>query len=394
MELSGDNSIYSIVKVEKSMVKKLLREKYPTILLIVGFIISAFVAINVLAVQNEVQKQIKEANGFNNYENVLVKRETVPSSKAWDSIVSQIQQIDSDENMNIFGMGYYSVVGDGYANPCTYAMLSGKPVKTNVIWGRDITEEEIKNGEKVLTLSTKLEQYCYEKNNKKYIKLDDEEYEVVGIYKAKDMLSEKFSMDICMYYSSMLQTTRTCMCEYSDVVLLFKCAGYNVTQNECKQTADSLYNVLKDNGYIRVNGDGFEDENKLLGAKVIMNNIFMCITFVFTVLNCMIISGVWIKRRYKELVIRRTYGWSMADIILLLAKDLALYSFIAIIIGVILQSLYSFLFSAEHLSMQYITGNVLYMLAVMAGVVVAALIIPVVRIRYITPAGAIRKKQI
>lgn len=379
---------------ERRMLKKLLREKYPTILLIVGFVISAFVAVNVLAVQNQSKKQIEETNCYDTYKNVLVNRDELPSTSSWNNIISRIQHINLVDNMNIFAMGYYSIIGEGYTNPCTYAVLSNKPVKTNVIWGREITQKEIDNGDKVLTLSTEYEQNCYNKDNKKYIMLDDEEYEVVGVYNAKNLLSSSYRMDICMYYSAMPKTAQSRMCEYSDVMLLFKCAGYDVTEKQCGKTAEDLYNILKDNKYIKKDEDSFEEENKLLSAKVIMNNIFMYITFGFTVLNCMIISGVWIKRRYKELVIRRTYGWSMADIVILLAGDLMVYSFISMVIGVILQSIYSFLFSAEHLSSHYFIGNILYILVVMLGVTFASLVIPVARIRYITPAGAIRKKQV
>lgn len=379
---------------ERKMLKKLLREKYPTILLIVGFVISAFVAVNVLAVQNQSKKQIEETNCYDTYKNVLVNRDELPSTGSWNNIISRIQHINLVDNMNIFAMGYYSIIGEGYTNPCTYAVLSNKPVKTNVIWGREITRKEIDNGDKVLTLSTEYEQNCYNKDNKKYIMLDDEEYEVVGVYNAKNLLSSSYRMDICMYYSSMPKTAQSRMCEYSDVMLLFKCAGYDVTEKQCKKTAEDLYSILKNNKYIKQDEDSFEEENKLLSAKVIMNNTFMYITFGFTVLNCMIISGVWIKRRYKELVIRRTYGWSMADIVILLAGDLMVYSFISMVIGVILQSIYSFLFSAEHLSSHYFIGNILYILVVMLGVTFASLVIPVARIRYITPAGAIRKKQV
>ena len=133
-----------------------------------------------------------------------------------------------------------------------------------------------------------------------------------------------------------------------------------------------------------------ENDDSLISAKLKMNKFFLYITFGFSLLNCVVISDIWIKRRYKEFVIKRTFGFDMWDIIVNLLKDLLLYCSMATMIAFVAQILYSYVTGKNSIRIEYMVDNMISIAGCMVIIILITVAIPIIRIRRITPATQIR----
>ena len=121
-----------------------------------------------------------------------------------------------------------------------------------------------------------------------------------------------------------------------------------------------------------------------------MNKFFLYITFGFSLLNCVVISDIWFKRRYKVFVIKRTFGFDMWDIIVNLLKDLLLYCSMSTMIAFVAQILYSYVTGKNSIRIEYMVDNMISIAGSMVIIILITVAIPIIRIRRITPATQIR----
>lgn len=80
--------------------RKLLRDKYSTILLITGFVLSCFVAVNVLTMMNEVKNQ-QNRKSKSDYKNTKNFEREMPEEITGDKIEEVVQELHTD-NGNVF----------------------------------------------------------------------------------------------------------------------------------------------------------------------------------------------------------------------------------------------------------------------------------------------------
>jgi hypothetical protein len=67
----------------------------------------------------------------------------------------------------------------------------------------------------------------------------------------------------------------------------------------------------------------------------VYNDIFVGVSLFFSLINCCVVSLMWIRRRNRELKIRMVYGYSRMDNLLLLTKDMIKNAAIALVIAVV-----------------------------------------------------------
>lgn len=105
----------------------------------------------------------------------------------------------------------------------------------------------------------------------------------------------------------------------------------------------------------------------------------------------MIVSNLWIIRRKKEIIIRKTMGYGDIKIVKQIALNLLMYGFVSIILAVIIQSMISLtLLSSESIDL-FNLNNIVLTLCSMIIVTFASIIVPVVRLRRMLPANGIKE---
>lgn len=382
----------------------MLRDKSSTLLLIIGLSLSFFVAVNVLALLNSIEDAKKGHNKyaydreyyFDYWANYELEEDGDVSESYYKNFENVLEMMKG-KNGNLFLYGYFFFLGDGLQNPCTYVMVSAEEEPCQeFVWGRAINKEEVQNNERVVMVGNNKEDFIQEEDGEKYIIMDSTRYKVVGIYQNKHNLNQDNRMDICTYYECLSNTAKeTIKFDKADFELHFLYGSSEMDSDEMETNMAEWGDYAGENGYAMESHEEEKDEEnqKLLKAKSLFNKIFMYLTFIFTLFNCMVISDIWLKRRYNEFVIRRTFGYSMADMAKLLVKDVFAYALCAMAVGAVVQGIYSSVLGKSGVNPRYIVHNTVFMAAVIMVAVAAVVAVPLFQIRKILPAEQIRKQK-
>lgn len=385
----------------------MLRDKSSTLLLIIGLSLSFFVAVNVLALLNSIEDAKKGHNKYaydrEYYFDYIANDESEEDDDVNDVLEAYYENFENmlegmkGKEGNLFLYGYFFFLGDGLQNPCTYVMLSAtEELSQEFVWGRAISKEEVHNNERVVMVGNNKEKLIQEENGEKYIIMDSTRYKVVGIYQNKYNLNQINRMDICTYYDCLSDTAKeTIKFDRADFVLQFLYGSSKMDSDKMEANMAEWENHAEENGYgMEFHEEEKDEENqKLLNAKSQFNKIFMYMTFIFTLFNCIVISDIWLKRRYNEFVIRRTFGYSMTDMAKLLVKDIFVYALFALAVGAAVQGIYSSVLGKSGVNPEYIINNALFLAAVVIVVIAATVAVPLIQIRKILPAEQIRKQK-
>lgn len=390
---------------------RFFRDMQTSLLLIVGLILSCFVSMNVLAMENNVRNKLDKKNRieykFNKeidanllyagqwyeFDSPEESEEFYLSEEELGQIFDKLTKItNKSDNGILFTKGYHSFVGTGVFSVCTYVVHNAmEEIRHDFVWGRGITKEEAKRGDKVAIVSTALNPYLKQKDDRKYISINATDYEVVGIYENQDVLENCYRMDMCIFYSSMDELTKKAYFKDQESNIFVQYSSNADNNDNNKKIYGEMREILKSYG-LHEEEDIIEQENddSLISAKLKMNKFFLYITFGFSLLNCVVISDIWIKRRYKEFVIKRTFGFDMWDIIVNLLKDLLLYCSMATMIAFVAQILYSYVTGKNSIRIEYMVDNMISIAGCMVIIILITVAIPIIRIRRITPATQIR----
>ncbi|MDE6231874.1 MAG: hypothetical protein K2M60_00800 [Lachnospiraceae bacterium] len=383
------------------MIKKFFRERYSTLLLIVGLTLSFFVAVNTLSSLNKLEKEQNNKNrhSYDIEYDMLFGTTDEGDEEGYeyaDKLESLIDTLQCKSG-NLFLYGYFNFVGDGFGNPVTYVALSiNEKFCEKFIWGGLPDKESIENKENTVIVSENLKEYVYDLGSEKYIDIESSPVKVTGMYESYFEENSTKDMDICIFYDCLDENMKNSIKEQADFALKISYGSSELSEREFQENFNTFKTCIENGNYEMVKMDNRKKpsaKNNLLYAKLRLNMIFMYVVLGFTLINCMMISDIWVKRRYNEFVIRRTYGYSLCDMVVLLIKDLSGYIGCAMAAAVVLQTLYAMAFGETHIELTCIRTNVTYLLCMVAVILCVNLIVPVCQIRRILPAQSIRKQK-
>lgn len=383
------------------MIKKFFREKYSTLLLIIGLTLSFFVAVNTLSSLNKLEKEQnkKDIHSYDIEYDMIFGTTDEGDEQEYEyagNLESFINTLQCKSG-NLFLYGYLNFIGDGFYNPVTYVALSiNERFCENFIWGGLPDKESIENKEKTVIVSESLKEYVYDSADGRYIDIDGIPYKVTGMYESYFDENSTKDMDLCIFYNCLDERQIDSIRKKADFLLKLLYCSSDISENEFHQNFDN-FKVCVENGNYQIeeinNRKESPDKNNLIYAKLKMNMIFMYVVLGFTLANCIMISDIWIKRRYNEFVIRRTYGYSVSDMTVQLIKDLLRYIVCALLAAVVLQTFYSAITAKAHIELTCIKTNVTYMLCMVAVILCVNLLLPICQVSKILPAQSIRKQK-
>ncbi|MBQ4282900.1 MAG: ABC transporter permease [Lachnospira sp.] len=182
-------------------------------------------------------------------------------------------------------------------------------------------------GKRLVALGRDKYKYAYEENGKKYVTIESETYEVVGV----------------------IGSERSDYWDYK-VVLNINCIGENTLKNIVKKNEFTIElgsnegdlndaysrvygNIMSaDSSSIitakKINNTGESTVEKTLGKENLKVNI---IVYIFCLFNCMVMSEFWIIQRKKDLAIKKAFGMSDYKIIVEIAGNILALSLVALV---------------------------------------------------------------
>lgn len=157
-----------------------------------------------------------------------------------------------------------------------------------------------------------------------------------------------------------------------------------------KNTVDSTVRLFEDFGcYVSFEDSTYNEDYENVWYRI-YNELFLTISIAFSILSAILITELWLKGRKKELLIRRTYGYSKGQILKLLCMDYFKLSISSIFIAVVLQLIYSMVFDFEMISNIQSTYKFFVVMPVICFLNICVLLVSVIKNRTLNIAEEIR----
>lgn len=174
------------------------------------------------------------------------------------------------------------------------------------------------------------------RDGKHYYQLEGVDCEVCAIIGTKG--SELFDYKILLYYKGLKNELKTAIDRNDRMQFVIESNGEDV-DNVLKD----LKNNINDQGYkVALGGGEGITDNEMLTVDDYANNYL--IIFLFCMVNIIIVSELWIKARYKEIAIRKVFGYSERRIYRMLYCDMLVIVAVSVCISSIVQMILNHIF--------------------------------------------------
>ena len=175
---------------------------------------------------------------------------------------------------------------------------------------------------------------------------------------------------------------------YWDYYMLF-----NLESN--KDNAEENYELLKkqinDKGYVLFPERNRSTENKLFFADF-NSTVSGCIyifLIVFSIVNCIYISNIWIIRKQRELVIKKTFGCGMIKIIKGIVNEMFSITVFTAVLSAVLQIIYGKITGEPTFS--FSPASVALVIIAIVIITVVNSVIPLIKVAIIQPAKGLKR---
>ena len=281
-----------------------------------------------------------------------------------------------------------------------YNKVSGEYFTNNNVWhyplisGSYYTADDVKKGNKVVVLGSKLLKEAYERNGNKYIEIEEEEYLIKGVIGIPD---EKSSWDnrIIMPCKSMPKNyfENNLQRDLEDISFVIYNEKGEYSQDIKQINAEGK--KLFDNFSLDYLGE-LQDDNSL---KVVVENpdflLFVAlIGYIITIIFAINITVFWIEKRKYEISVRKAFGFTNGSIMKMIFKEMIGFAIISFAIAIIVQFLLGLAVGsiANYTLKLYLPNLVIGLFVVLVTALVTTLI-PAIKAIKVEPAEALKSKE-
>jgi putative ABC transport system permease protein len=199
-----------------------------------------------------------------------------------------------------------------------------EPLYNLNVKGRFISNIECKSNKNIVVIDEKLSSMCYERENKRYINIDRMELEVVGEFKGSKDTNKRIYIPFDLFLEKYKDKATS---DFSFIV--FKT---NINKEEIKNI---IQNFIGEHGILVFNEDSFKLSDSILFYYSVIILLVCCI-------NIINFSCFWIRDRKREISLRKTVGAQNMHIWFLVFKDVLSITLIALIISILIQSIFTY----------------------------------------------------
>ena len=281
-----------------------------------------------------------------------------------------------------------------------YNKVSGEYFTNNNVWhyplisGSYYTADDVKKGNKVVVLGSKLLKKAYERNGNKYIEIEEEEYLIKGVIGIPD---EKSSWDnrIIMPCTSMPKNyfENNLQRDLEDISFVIYNEKGEYSQDIKQINAEGK--KLFDNFTLDYLGE-LQDDNSL---KIVVENpdflLFVAlIGYIITIIFAINITVFWIEKRKYEISVRKAFGFTNGSIMKMIFKEMIGFAIISFAIAIIVQFLLGLAVGsiANYTLKLYLPNLVIGLVVVLVTALVTTLI-PAIKAIKVEPAEALKSKE-
>jgi len=218
--------------------------------------------------------------------------------------------------------------------------VSAEWFKNDNIWhyplleGRYYTSDEIKNESKVIILGKELKKYVEEKNGKEYVSIKKKEYSVIGYVGFKGKRSLWDSRIFIPAMTLLSDLNQNYGYDGFSAILYSNKKVINNNVNRLEKFYKNKYKNVEVNNVGKIKNDNIiEDIISSVDNVLVLAILGYLIAIMFTIS----IVSMWIDKRKYEIAVRKAFGYSNKDIMVLIFYEISGLLFIAMIFALIIQ---------------------------------------------------------
>lgn len=323
---------------------------------------------------------------------------TYSALKSSDSSVMNklFSKIDNDTGLFINNLLLHTDASEVNA----YNKVSGEYFTNNNVWhyplisGSYYTAEDVKKGNKVVVLGSKLLKEAYERNGNKYIEIEEEEYlikGVIGIPNEKSSWDNRIIMPCTSMPKNYFENNLQRDLEDISFVIYNEKGEYSQDIKQINAEGKKLF----DNFTLDYLGE-LQDDNSL---KIVVENpdflLFVAlIGYIITIIFAINITVFWIEKRKYEISVRKAFGFTNGSIMKMIFKEMIGFAIISFIIAIIVQFLIGLAVGsiANYTLKLYLPNLVIGLFVVLVTALITTLI-PAIKAIKVEPAEALKSKE-
>lgn len=189
--------------------------------------------------------------------------------------------------------------------------------------------------ENAVIIGESLEKYTTYDNGKRYINMDNERYNVIGILENK--MSAGVDTSIYMLWDTLAAHIKEAWSSeifgFNELYFESNISAGLFYDEFCREAAEygiELHDMDGTKNMVDYENDWYKEINKLL----------LFVGLIFSVFTCFSVSYLWLLNRKRELAVRMAYGYSGWQIFKMLFKDTLRLMIPAFLISVLVQLVY------------------------------------------------------
>lgn len=308
----------------KQMFRKIFRYKLTSIFFLIGQLIVYGTIFGALGIYNKAYD--KETDRLNSIYESCIQLDVVTSKKI--DIFSYLPTNVDTGNMTLKGRLSLGIQELGTSMRCEMILKANEPLNYKLLSGRLPGDAPDDAGKNLVAAGINKVKEATEKDGKKYLTIEGEVYEVVGVLGSEK--SDYWDNTVVLNLNCIGENTlKSIMTKQEYVIELGSNNGeldktYSAVYGNIKSVdSDAVINATK------INSTGESTIENTLARENIRVNV---IAYFFCVLNCMIMSEFWMIQRRKEFAIKKAFGMSNIRIIGQIAASVAVLGVVAFII--------------------------------------------------------------
>lgn len=309
---------------DKSIITECIQVQADISIFIISQLVMFYAVFGVLSIYNKAYA--KETDRLQSmYKNRIQLDVTVGNSQDMFNYISNGVE---DGNMILGGKLSLSYAQISANTRCEVILKSNEELPYKMVSGRLPGSEPGDSGKRLIAVGRYKYKDAYEMDGKKYVTLENEEYEICGVIgsSTSDYYDYKMVLNIdCLGTNVMNEICRK--------------DSYTIELSSNTRSLDNSYSAVFGNirsvdaksqiNAKKLNSKGESDVVKALQGENMKINVMV---YVFCIFNCLLMSQFWLIQRSREIAVKKIYGMSDSRIIGAMACNILALSVTALII--------------------------------------------------------------
>ena len=391
------------------MLRKIFRDPLIAAVLIINMALIFFLIINVLNIKYQNDEIIKNKTKYNPLfqeklivytkgcqvdENGEISTGTNYTDEKYEAMLNEIFSIAKKFNGNI------SFDTDCILNDTEMNNIGGVScvIKHDEDIMADMTDGNvflIKAGEKSdgIIVSEVYKDNVKYTDGKGYIYIEGVRFNVIGF--EKDYSPDHSLCGAVIYEELLNESDKSIFFHIWDKFLWIDEWRFSFSSNS-ENASEEFENIKKefeDRGYAfkKISLGEKKTENKLtyLDVNEAVSGVIYIMIAVFAVINCIFLTNIWMMRKKRELVIRKTFGQRMIKISQRLISEYAVITLFTVCVSIVIQKIYAH-FTGE-IVLHFSVENMIVIVISMLVLIVVDMFIPLVKVAKLEPVKGLKR---